>query len=461
MRLMNFFFFIILLNSLTGTIVYFLCRLLAKIAERFGAVRVIYPLYRMVEIFYIVPICFLFNRFRFHFYLNVRTGTIGDFFLGNPIIYIVVAIISIIWLIGVIGIVLNYTRKYRRFHWIKQKNIPFFNEVYKKILKSCYPRINWKMTKLCTNFLLKSPCVMGTFWHELVLPEISYGEDEMKIILMHEATHIAKKDNLWKKIALVIVIVNWFNLILRWYINDLEKWADIACDIDVCDRFLGNHAKEYFRVMVNASIKGNAVIPPVVSQLSTLETVKIRMKYMKIWQENGRKIGLSLLLSIILVVGSLIPALAVSTGIVDMQRNWYQNTRTEKSISVDTDKTEIYEIPANEVDELKWENVYYFDEKVVQGLESQTYFVCNIPADGIVRSATFLKNAGETITVSCYEDTNQEISVGICKPNGSLVYVVVKGLETKTFDCDISGEYYMFIENTGTNLIDINGYYIY
>lgn len=460
MKLINFFFFIILLNSLTGTIAYFLCRLLVKIAERIGAVRVIYPLYLMVEIFYVVPICYLINRFRFYSRLNVHMSIVGDFFLGNRIIHIVIVITSIIWLIGVIWLSMNYIRKYGVFLWIKRKNLPFFNEVYKKMLKNCYPRENWKMTKLCTNFLLKSPCVMGTFRHELVLPDIPYGQKEMQIILMHEATHIAKKDNLWKKIALIIVIVNWFNLILRWYIYDLEKWADIACDIDVCNRFLGNHAKEYFRVMVNASVKGNAVIPPFVSQLSTLETIKIRMKYMKKWQVNGRKVWVSILLVIMLALGSVTPAFAASFGIVKLQSNWYQKTRTEATIKADIEEIELFEIPVGEVESQKWGNVVYFDEKVVEDLETQRYFECNIPGKTVVRSDTFSMRSGETITVSCYVDSDSMLLVGICRPDGSLMYVDANNQITQIFNCDSDGDYFVFIENIGDDQKIVRGYYI-
>lgn len=460
MGLINFFFFIILLNSLTGTIAYFLCRLLVKIAERIGAVRVIYPLYLMVEIFYIVPICYLINRFRFYFRLNVHMSIVGDFFWGNRLIHIIIVITSVIWLIGVIWLSMNYIRKYGVFLWIKRKNLPFFNEVYKKMLKNCYPRENWKMTKLCTNFLLKSPCVMGTFRHELVLPDIPYGQKEMQIILMHEATHIAKKDNLWKKIALVIVIINWFNLILRWYIYDLEKWADIACDIDVCNRFLGNHAKEYFRVMVNASVKGNAVIPPFVSQLSTLETIKIRMKYMKKWQDNGRKLWVSILIVMILVLGSVTPAFAASFGIVNLQRNWYQKTRTEETIKADIEEKEIFKISADEVEQRKWTNALGLGEKAANDLESQKYFECDISTQELVCSDAFSMHAGDNITVSCYIDSDSMLCVGICKPDGSLAYVEANRQITQIFDCEDDGEYYVFIENRSTVQTRVKGYYI-
>lgn len=56
MNWINFFFYVIILNSLTGTVAYLLCKLLALVAKKYNAIRIIYPLYRLVLLFYIVPL---------------------------------------------------------------------------------------------------------------------------------------------------------------------------------------------------------------------------------------------------------------------------------------------------------------------------------------------------------------------------------------------------------------------
>ena len=50
MSWINFFFFVIILNTVTGTVAYLLCKLLTRIAEKAGAIRVIYLMYRLVLI---------------------------------------------------------------------------------------------------------------------------------------------------------------------------------------------------------------------------------------------------------------------------------------------------------------------------------------------------------------------------------------------------------------------------
>lgn len=458
MSWINFFFFVICLNAVTGTVAYFFCRLLTQFAENIGAIRIVYPMYRLVEYFYIVPVGWFCNRFRY--FSRVHTDTIGDFFLGNRFIRIVVLLFSIVWIIGAVVRTVKYIRKYADFLRIKWKNIPFFNDGYMDLMKRCYPRTNWKHVTLCTNFLLKSPCVMGTFRYDLVFPEINYTKKDMTIILMHEATHIARHDNFWKKIALCIIIVNWFNPLLKKYITELDEWSDTACDITVCKRFLGSNPNMYFEVLMRTRTKSRSLIPPFVSQMSSSESLKRRMERMIKWKLNGRKALASVLLTAVLVAGSSVTALAAGAGAISTQQAWYEATRNVESTTGDSEELKVYEIPAEEVDEEKWANAVVYGEEEIEPLTVQKYFNWNIPGNIFARSTAFIKRAGTTIIVSCYVYSSSYHRVGIRRPDGSQLYVLGKGQVTKTFNCEKYGTYYVYVENLGSTDLYAAGYYI-
>lgn len=457
MSWINFFFFVICLNTVTGTAAYFLCRLLARAAENIGAIRIVYPMYKIVEIFYIVPIGWLCNRFRY--YSRVHVDTIGDFFLGNRVIRIVVLILSVIWIVGASVKTVKYVRKYSSFLWIKRKNVPFFNDSYINVMKDCYPKVNWKRVTLCTNFLIKSPCVMGTFYHELVLPEEDCPEEDMEIILMHEATHIAKHDNLWKKIGMGIIIINWFNGFLKKFVDEMDEWADAACDITVCSRFLGNNPVNYFEVLLRTRTKGRSLIPPFVSQMSNQDSLKRRMERMIKWKMSSRKVLASVLLTAVLVAGSSVTALAAGVGAVDAQQTWYQVTKNTEAENADIDLEE-YEIPADEVDEEKWANAIVYEEEGIETLSVQKFFDWNIPGNTFARSVAFIKKAGTTIDVACYVYSSVYHRVGIRRPDGSQLYVNGKGNVAHTFKCEKFGTYYVFVENMGSTDLRAAGYYV-
>ena len=85
MNWINFFFYVIVLNSLTGTVAYLLCKLLALVAKKYNAILIIYPLYRLVLLFYIVPLGCIYIRCKC--FVGFGAYAIGDGFFGNQVIY--------------------------------------------------------------------------------------------------------------------------------------------------------------------------------------------------------------------------------------------------------------------------------------------------------------------------------------------------------------------------------------
>ena len=108
MNWINFFFYVIVLNSLTGTVAYLLCKLLALVAKKYNAIRIIYPLYRLVLLFYIVPLGYIYIRCKC--FVRFGANTLGDGFLGNQVIYEILQCCLLIWFSGVLFVGLHYLK---------------------------------------------------------------------------------------------------------------------------------------------------------------------------------------------------------------------------------------------------------------------------------------------------------------------------------------------------------------
>ena len=235
---------------------------------------------------------------------------------------------------------------------------------------------------------------MGVFPQRIVFPEIPYSDEDMKIILMHEGMHIVRGDNLGKKIALGIILINWFNPILHLYLDDLDTWSDVACDIHVCKKYFNGKAKIYFHLLLRASESGQTTLPPFVSQLNNEESLRRRVEYMIKWQKSGKRTCLSVALALALVVGSSVTAFASSAQVAAGQDDLYRETRElESTRQMNSDEaSEIYEIPADQVDEEKWNNALVMEEPV-EPLTVQKNFDWYIPGNRFVRSTGFIKKA--------------------------------------------------------------------
>lgn len=90
----------------------------------------------------------------------------------------------------------------------------------------------------------------------------------------------------------------------------------------------------------------------------------------------------------------------------------------------------------------------------------QKHFTWTVPAQNFARSTAFIKQKGSQIVVSCYLYSDLNHWVGIRRPDGSMLYVVGTHQITKTFNCETTGTYYVFVENRGRVDIKASGYYI-
>ena len=108
MNWINFFFYVIVLNSLTGTVAYLLCKLLALVAKKYNAILIIYPLYRLVLLFYIVPLGCIYIRCKC--FVGFGAYAIGDGFFGNQVIYEVMQCCLLIWFSGMFFVSLHYMK---------------------------------------------------------------------------------------------------------------------------------------------------------------------------------------------------------------------------------------------------------------------------------------------------------------------------------------------------------------
>ena len=464
MSWINFFFFVIILNTVTGTVAYLLCKLLTRIAEKAGAIRVIYPMYRLVMIFYTIPFGWIYIYIK----CNRVYGSygIGDSFFGTPIIFWIIQIALIVWLIGMVCVIVRKLKdsyEERKAHELKMKNnMPFRADEYRAMLSRMYPHRNWKRTQFCTNFLTRSPVVVGKFSPVIIIPERKYSEFQIQVILMHEGMHIVRLDNLAKQISSVLIYINWFNPYLKSYTKEPDEWADIACDISVCKRFLGGNSKEYYIALMAAKTSGHSVVNPFVSHLNkSNESIKRRMMYMKKWKDSRSKRFVSAILMATLIMGSSVTAFAASSQVAGTQNDVYRETcESEQNASDFESSTEIHMIPADQVDEEKWNEAVVYEEDLLEPLTVQKNFTWTVPADNFARSAGFIKQKGGQIVVSCYLYSELNHRVGIRRPDGSQLYVIGTHQVTATFPCEKTGTYYVYVENMGRVDIKASGYYI-
>ncbi len=103
---------------------------------------------------------------------------------------------------------------------------------------------------------IKTPAVYGILKPKIILP-IECDANKPDFILMHENSHIKRKDNLIRLFAFIIVCAHWFNpfawLILKLLYTDIE----LACDETVLSKCNETERKEYAYTLLSTAEKTN------------------------------------------------------------------------------------------------------------------------------------------------------------------------------------------------------------
>ena len=101
---------------------------------------------------------------------------------------------------------------------------------------------------------IKTPAVYGIIKPKIILP-IEYNANRLDFILMHEKSHIKRKDNFIRLLAYIIVCVHWFNpfawLTLKMLYSDIE----LACDETVLSKCNEAERKEYAYTLLSTAEK--------------------------------------------------------------------------------------------------------------------------------------------------------------------------------------------------------------
>ena len=103
---------------------------------------------------------------------------------------------------------------------------------------------------------IKTPAVYGIINPKIILPT-EYDANRLNFILMHEKSHIKRKDNFIRLLSLIVVCVHWFNpfawLLLKMLYSDIE----LVCDETVLSKCNETERKEYAYTLLSTAEKTN------------------------------------------------------------------------------------------------------------------------------------------------------------------------------------------------------------
>ena len=92
---------------------------------------------------------------------------------------------------------------------------------------------------------VNEPYTAGIFRPEILLPDISYSDEELHFVLAHEIQHIKSRDYLKKLFFIAAEALFWWNPLSHVYVNEYEMLAELECDRRVTDGMDSDTLKAY------------------------------------------------------------------------------------------------------------------------------------------------------------------------------------------------------------------------
>lgn len=100
---------------------------------------------------------------------------------------------------------------------------------------------------------ISAPVMTGFFRHIIILPDKEYSGEELRLILLHEQTHIKHGDVWYKLILAAAKALHWFNPLVYVLAAKAERDIEFACDDEVMTGKNIDEKKEYLRTILKSA----------------------------------------------------------------------------------------------------------------------------------------------------------------------------------------------------------------
>jgi beta-lactamase regulating signal transducer with metallopeptidase domain/5-hydroxyisourate hydrolase-like protein (transthyretin family) len=161
------------------------------------------------------------------------------------------------WLAGVCILLVRQGWLHVRLRWRRQT----WCEISDPLIRDLFERCREELGVVRSVRLLAAPggcgpAAWGVCRPCIVLPESLLAElsaEELRLVLLHELTHVRRRDVLFDRVAALLVAVHWFNPVAWLALAGLRRERELACDEAVLDHAGGCEAARYGHVLLKVA----------------------------------------------------------------------------------------------------------------------------------------------------------------------------------------------------------------
>jgi beta-lactamase regulating signal transducer with metallopeptidase domain len=208
---------------------------------------------------------------------------------------------------------------------------------------------------------IDSPFVIGIFSPDIYLPS-SLDEKELEYILLHENSHIERRDTLWKTIAFAALALHWFNPLVWISFILFEKDMEMSCDEAVIEKAGSNIKADYSETLLTfSSARKKLSIPLAFDEGNP----KGRIRHLSQWKKPS-KAAAAILAALCIVMSVLLLSTGNRKNGNQAQYNQYLNTRFVALTNHNAVISNLNRLFYTDYDPLKEPGYFCFDQECIR-----------------------------------------------------------------------------------------------
>lgn len=447
------FIYALFVSTILGSIMYIVLRLCCATLNKFLVARITCIMLRVVLIGFFTFLILFFNsttrgKYVDHYSLLYESEI-------NPIFINQLTLLQIIfaaWLLGFLASISTFGYSYIQFH----RRIILHNYPLKGIGSELVRHID-SIAGLNRSFMIYGndqiavPAVIGIIHPMILIPKTEIDDIDLKIILLHEMTHIKNHDLIFKYLVLILKSILWFNPLVYSFSRFFNRCMEYYCDETSCEKGRSIFTKkQYFKTILNMQAQNKRLF--VLSSSLTEHGIKIegRIMNMKKYKTPTRRMKLSAIaLSIFMLITSTSTAYAATKTVNNMANKRYLTASNMIKLTTPLTVTTTERLS---------------DEQPKDTILFATRIADTVPinikakAGKTYQTAVFKKNAGETVRISItWAPEGCEVKAGLFHATGETYAESTTSID-QTIDIDETGDYCVFIKNLSDETITITGF---
>ncbi|MCL2575681.1 MAG: M56 family metallopeptidase [Defluviitaleaceae bacterium] len=165
------------------------------------------------------------------------------------------------------------------------------------LLKELAPKRNIAILR---NKKAATPMLIGIMRPKIILPDIEYTNEQLKLILLHEITHMKRHDIVIKWLALFACALHWFNPIVWIARKQIDKVCEIACDDAVISQMDNAAKQQYGNTLI--SVAAETKLPLAIVSTTMAQQKSVLKERLCAIMKSKKSTKLAILTSILLIL---------------------------------------------------------------------------------------------------------------------------------------------------------------